>query len=52
MKTRVHLRDNLAGARLTLSAAQIAEIDALAARLHVEGERHPPAMMQIIDREP
>jgi len=52
MKTRTHLRDNLAGARLRLSEAQLAELTRLAARVPIEGERHPPAMMQIIDREP
>jgi len=52
MKTRAHLRDNLAGARLALAPGRLAEIDALAMRLPIEGERHPPAMMQIIDREP
>jgi aryl-alcohol dehydrogenase-like predicted oxidoreductase len=52
MKTRAHLRDNLAGARLRLSAAHLAEIGARAASFTVAGERHPPAMMQIIDREP
>jgi len=52
MKTRAHLRDNLAGARLRLSTAQVEALDALAARLPPQGERHPPAMMQIIDREP
>src|SRR5262249_7112359 len=43
MKTRAHLRDNLAAARLQLTAAQLAAIDGLAAQ--VTGERHPPAMM-------
>lgn len=52
MKTRAHLRDNLAGARLRLSATQLAELTAIADRVPVQGERHPPAMMQIIDREP
>ncbi len=52
MKTRTHLRDNLAGARLRLSEAQLAELTAIASRLPAQGERHPPAMMQIIDREP
>jgi aryl-alcohol dehydrogenase-like predicted oxidoreductase len=51
MKTRAHLRDNLAGAQLRLSSSQISAIDALAARLPAQGERHPPAMMQIIDRD-
>jgi len=48
MKTRAHLRDNLGGARLTLSADHLSRIEALAGR--VQGERHPPAMMRIIDR--
>jgi aryl-alcohol dehydrogenase-like predicted oxidoreductase len=48
MKTRAHLADNLQGARLTLSAAHLARIQALADK--VQGERHPPAMMRILDR--
>jgi len=48
MKTRAHLADNLRGARLTLSAAHLARIEVLADK--VQGERHPPAMMQILDR--
>jgi aryl-alcohol dehydrogenase-like predicted oxidoreductase len=51
MKTRVHLRDNLAGGRLTLSATQVATINARAAAIPVLGERHPPAMMKIVDRQ-
>jgi aryl-alcohol dehydrogenase-like predicted oxidoreductase len=50
MKTRAHLRDNLAGGALKLSAVQIAHIDARAAALAIRGERHPPAMMKIVDR--
>jgi len=48
MKTRAHLHDNLGAARLRLTPEQLAAIDGLAAR--VTGERHPPAMMQILDR--
>jgi aryl-alcohol dehydrogenase-like predicted oxidoreductase len=48
MKTRAHLADNLQGARLTLSTAHLARIQALADM--VQGERHPPAMMRILDR--
>jgi aryl-alcohol dehydrogenase-like predicted oxidoreductase len=48
MKTRAHLADNLQGARLTLSSEQQSRIDALADK--VQGERHPPAMMRILDR--
>jgi len=49
MKTRSHLTDNLQGAQLSLSAAHVAQIEALAAS--VQGERHPPAMMKILDRQ-
>lgn len=48
MKSRRHLQDNLGGATLQLGAAQLARIEGLAARVH--GERHPPAMMKILDR--
>ena len=48
MKTRAHLADNLQGARLALTAEHLARIDSLADK--VQGERHPPAMMRIIDR--
>jgi aryl-alcohol dehydrogenase-like predicted oxidoreductase len=48
MKTRAHLQDNLGAARLQLTAAQLADINGLAAQ--VTGERHPPAMMQVLDR--
>ncbi|MGC4027980.1 MAG: aldo/keto reductase [Steroidobacteraceae bacterium] len=51
MKTRKHLEDNLAGSRLQLTAAQLQRIDALLAESPVAGERHPAAMMQIIDRD-
>lgn len=51
MKTRAHLHDNLGAARLVLDAATRARLDALAQELGVQGERHPPAMMNIIDRE-
>jgi aryl-alcohol dehydrogenase-like predicted oxidoreductase len=50
MKTRAHLHDNLAGGQIQLSAAQLAEIENLARMLPVAGERHPPAMMKILDR--
>lgn len=48
MKTRAHLADNLGAATLQLDATQFARIEALAAG--VAGERHPPAMMKILDR--
>ncbi|HWL61400.1 MAG TPA: aldo/keto reductase [Steroidobacteraceae bacterium] len=48
MKSRRHLEDNLSAARVALSPAQVSHIDELAAQ--VAGERHPPAMMKILDR--
>jgi aryl-alcohol dehydrogenase-like predicted oxidoreductase len=48
MKTRRHLDDNLGAATLQLSAAQTARLEELANL--VTGERHPPAMMRILDR--
>lgn len=48
MKSRKHLADNLGAADLRLNEAQVARLDALADK--VTGERHPPAMMKILDR--
>ena len=48
MKTRQHLGDNLGAAQLRLTQAQLQRLDDLAAQ--VTGERHPPAMMKILDR--
>jgi aryl-alcohol dehydrogenase-like predicted oxidoreductase len=48
MKTRQHLADNLGATRLALTPGQLARLDGLAAQ--VSGERHPPAMMKILDR--
>jgi aryl-alcohol dehydrogenase-like predicted oxidoreductase len=50
MKTRAHLRDNLAGGELVLPAGSLDQIEAALAASPVAGERHPPAMMQAIDR--
>ena len=50
MKTRAHLRDNLAALDVRLDAAAMRELDALLASIGVHGERHPPAMMAAIDR--
>jgi aryl-alcohol dehydrogenase-like predicted oxidoreductase len=50
MKTREHLLDNLAGGELALPAHALAKIEAALAASPVAGERHPPAMMQAIDR--
>jgi aryl-alcohol dehydrogenase-like predicted oxidoreductase len=48
MKTRQHLADNLGATRLAPTPRQLARLDGLAAQ--VSGERHPPAMMKILDR--
>lgn len=50
MKTRAHLGDNIAGGELSLSASQLDRIEAVLAASPVAGERHPPGMMQAIDR--
>ncbi|MEP7315052.1 MAG: aldo/keto reductase [Pseudomonadota bacterium] len=50
MKTRAHLADNLVAAQLRLSPAQITALTHRAAELAIRGERHPPAMMKIVDR--
>jgi aryl-alcohol dehydrogenase-like predicted oxidoreductase len=50
MKTRAHLRDNMAGGALALPAQALQSIEATLAASPVAGERHPPAMMQAIDR--
>jgi aryl-alcohol dehydrogenase-like predicted oxidoreductase len=50
MKTRAHLRDNLAAGQLSLAPALLQRIDDLLAASPVAGERHPPGMMQAIDR--
>jgi len=48
MKTRRHLQDNLGAAKLHLAATHASRLEELAKL--VTGERHPPAMMKILDR--
>jgi aryl-alcohol dehydrogenase-like predicted oxidoreductase len=48
MKTRRHLSDNLRAGALQLNEAQLSRLAHLASG--VTGERHPPAMMKILDR--
>lgn len=50
MKNRAHLQDNLSALQVSLSAAELRQIAAQIERLQVRGERHPPAMMQALDR--
>ncbi|HEY8507455.1 MAG TPA: aldo/keto reductase [Steroidobacteraceae bacterium] len=50
MKRRTHLADNLGALDVTLSRAELDELTAQVDAIGVQGERHPPAMMQAIDR--
>lgn len=50
MKTRAHLRDNLGALDVRLSAAEQQELRSRVAAIPVQGDRHNPAMMQVIDR--
>ena len=49
MKTRAHLNDNLGALDVTLSTAEEQQLRALVDSVKVQGERHPPAMMQTLD---
>jgi len=48
MKTRAHLNDNLGATAIRLEEPDLGTIEQLAGL--VAGERHPPAMMRILDR--
>ena len=49
--TKLHrLEENLAAVELELSAATLAEIEAAAAQIAVQGERYAPAQQQMINR--
>jgi aryl-alcohol dehydrogenase-like predicted oxidoreductase len=50
MKRREHLRDNLGALAVELTAAERAELASLIANLGPRGERHPPAMMRVVER--
>ncbi len=50
MKTRAHLADNLGALEVALSPAELDALRALVDGVAVRGDRHPPAMMQAIDR--
>jgi aryl-alcohol dehydrogenase-like predicted oxidoreductase len=49
MKTRAHLNDNLGALDVVLSGAEEQELRRLVDDLQVQGERHPPMMMQVLD---
>jgi hypothetical protein len=42
--------ENLGGANLTLTAEDVAELDAASAQIQVVGDRYPEAMQLMIDR--
>jgi aryl-alcohol dehydrogenase-like predicted oxidoreductase len=48
-KHRDRLRENLGAVSVGLSAAEAAELSALVSTLGIRGERHPPAMMQVLN---
>ena len=49
--TRLHrLEENIAAADVPLSAEDLREIDAAAARITVQGERYPEAMNRLVER--
>ena len=50
MKTRAHLHDNLGALDVALSRDDLSSLRTLVDSLAVKGDRHPPAMMQAIDR--
>jgi aryl-alcohol dehydrogenase-like predicted oxidoreductase len=50
MKTRTHLADNLSALDIDLDEARRARLDALVEAHPVYGDRHPPAMMAVVDR--
>jgi len=49
MKTRAHLRENLAALQLQLTPAELRDINTRIETLTVRGERHAPAMMRVVE---
>jgi aryl-alcohol dehydrogenase-like predicted oxidoreductase len=49
--TKLHrLEENLGGADVALTAADLGQIEAALARIKVEGDRHPEALQAMVDR--
>jgi aryl-alcohol dehydrogenase-like predicted oxidoreductase len=48
-KHRGRLKENIGAVSVTLSATEAAEVSALVSALGILGERHPPAMMQVLN---
>ncbi len=50
--TKLHrLEENIAAAEVELSAADLRDIEAAAARIHIEGERYAPAQLAMVGRD-
>jgi aryl-alcohol dehydrogenase-like predicted oxidoreductase len=49
MKTRQHLQQNVAAGELALTAAEAAALGERVRALAVQGDRHAPAMMKVLD---
>ncbi len=49
MKTRAHLNDNLGALEVVLTSAEEQELRRLVDDMPVQGDRHPPTMMQVLD---
>ncbi len=50
MKTRAHLHENIGAAELQLTPADESELREQISALSVQGERHAPGMMKVIER--
>jgi aryl-alcohol dehydrogenase-like predicted oxidoreductase len=50
MKTRTHLNDNTGALHVRLTTAEEQELRAQVTAIPVQGDRHAPAMMKVIDR--
>ncbi len=50
MKTRMHLAENIGALNVTLTRAELKEINSQIQAITVHGERHAPAMMEALDR--
>jgi aryl-alcohol dehydrogenase-like predicted oxidoreductase len=49
-RRRPRLEENVAATDLSLSAAELAELEALAPRGAVAGDRYPPASMALVNQ--
>jgi aryl-alcohol dehydrogenase-like predicted oxidoreductase len=49
MKTRAHLGENIGALQVTLTRAELKEINSQIQAISVQGDRHAPAMMKVLD---